>query len=40
MKPIRNSAKGDIAYIREYLGKNHEFAEWDYDIHQVEFYLF
>lgn len=30
---------GDISYIREYIGKNHEFAEWDSDIHQVEFYF-
>ncbi|GIP18176.1 DNA mismatch repair protein MutT [Paenibacillus montaniterrae] len=30
---------GDIVYIREYIGKNHEFAEWDYDVHQVEFYF-
>ncbi|BCG59450.1 NUDIX domain-containing protein [Paenibacillus sp. URB8-2] len=30
---------GDIVYIREYIGKNHEFSEWDYDVHQVEFYF-
>ncbi|XID94866.1 NUDIX domain-containing protein [Paenibacillaceae bacterium WGS1546] len=30
---------GDIAYIREYIGKNHQFADWDYDVHQVEFYF-
>lgn len=29
----------DILYIREYIGKNHQFAEWDADIHQVEFYF-
>ncbi|MDG0875539.1 NUDIX domain-containing protein [Paenibacillus thiaminolyticus] len=29
----------DIWYIREYIGKNHEHAEWDYDVHQVEFYF-
>lgn len=29
----------DIVFIREYIGKNHEFAEWDHDIHQVEFYF-
>jgi ADP-ribose pyrophosphatase YjhB (NUDIX family) len=28
---------GDIRYIREYIGKHHEFAEWDYDLHQIEF---
>jgi len=30
---------GDIVYIREYIGKNHSFAEWDHDVHQVEFYF-
>ncbi|WCF05969.1 NUDIX domain-containing protein [Paenibacillus thiaminolyticus] len=29
----------DIWYIREYIGKNHEHAESDYDVHQVEFYF-
>lgn len=29
----------DLLYIREYIGKNHEFAEWDSDLHQVEFYF-
>jgi len=29
----------DILHIREYIGKNHQFAEWDHDIHQVEFYF-
>ncbi|MGG4396183.1 NUDIX domain-containing protein [Paenibacillus thiaminolyticus] len=29
----------DIWYIREYIGKNHERAEWDYDVHQVEIYF-
>jgi 8-oxo-dGTP diphosphatase len=29
----------DLIHIREYIGKNHEFAEWDSDIHQVEFYF-
>ncbi|GIO31297.1 MULTISPECIES: NUDIX domain-containing protein [Paenibacillus] len=29
----------DLVYIREYIGKNHEFAKWDSDIHQVEFYF-
>lgn len=28
---------GDILYIREYIGKNHQFAEWDFDMHQIEF---
>jgi len=30
---------GELLYIREYIGKHHEFAEWDYDVHQVEFYF-
>ncbi|WP_051217468.1 NUDIX domain-containing protein [Paenibacillus assamensis] len=29
----------DIVHIRAYTGNNHEFAEWDYDVHQVEFYF-
>lgn len=29
----------DLLYIREYIGKNHEHAEWDSDVHQVEFYF-
>ncbi|WP_442600689.1 NUDIX domain-containing protein [Paenibacillus sp. KN14-4R] len=29
----------DILFIREYIGKNHQYAEWDYDVHQVEFYF-
>ena len=28
---------GDLRYIREYIGRNHEFAEWDGDLHQIEF---
>lgn len=28
---------GDIRFIREYIGKNHEFAEEDADIHQNEY---
>lgn len=27
----------DILFIREYIGKNHEFAEWDSDVHQIEY---
>lgn len=30
---------GQLVYVRGYIGKNHEFAEWDYDLHQVEFYF-
>lgn len=29
----------DIMFIREYIGKNHQFAEWDADVHQMEFYF-
>lgn len=28
---------GDIRYIREYIGKHHEFSHVDADVHQVEF---
>jgi ADP-ribose pyrophosphatase YjhB (NUDIX family) len=30
---------GELLHIREYIGKNHEFAQWDADVHQVEFYF-
>ncbi|WP_440115734.1 NUDIX domain-containing protein [Paenibacillus sp. QZ-Y1] len=30
---------GELLHIREYIGQNHEFAEWDADVHQVEFYF-
>ncbi|MGU3470047.1 NUDIX domain-containing protein [Paenibacillus sp. D51F] len=30
---------GDLLHIREYIGRNHEFSEWDSEIHQVEFYF-
>ncbi len=30
---------GDLVLMREYIGKNHEFAATDSDIHQVEFYF-
>ena len=29
----------DLVYVREYIGKNHEFASWDGEVHQVEFYF-
>ncbi|KGA97187.1 NUDIX hydrolase [Alkalihalobacillus alcalophilus ATCC 27647 = CGMCC 1.3604] len=29
----------EIAHIREYIGKNHQYAEFDYDLHQVEYYF-
>lgn len=28
---------GDLRFVREYFGKNHEFAEWDSEIHQIEY---
>lgn len=28
---------GDILFIRDYIGKNHEFSEWDSDMHQIEY---
>lgn len=28
-----------LVYVREYIGKNHEFAAWDSDVHQIEFYF-
>jgi 8-oxo-dGTP diphosphatase len=27
----------DILFVRDYIGKNHEFAEWDGEIHQIEY---
>ncbi|GGE68802.1 NUDIX domain-containing protein [Priestia taiwanensis] len=30
---------GELLYVREYIGKNHEFAETDAHAHQVEFYF-
>jgi len=30
---------GDLVYVREYIGKNHQFADSDSEIHQVEFYF-
>ena len=30
---------GSLRWVREYLGKNHEFAEEDGDAHQVEFWF-
>lgn len=31
---------GKMILCREYIGKNHEFAETDSDFHQVEFYFY
>jgi len=30
---------GELVWIREYIGKNHEFAKWDSDVHQIEYYF-
>ncbi len=30
---------GALLFIREYIGKNHEHASFDYDFHQVEHYF-
>ncbi|MDA8243983.1 MAG: NUDIX domain-containing protein [Elusimicrobia bacterium] len=27
---------GRVRYVRDYIARNHEFAEWDRDFHQVE----
>ncbi|MGF3102875.1 NUDIX domain-containing protein [Rossellomorea sp. DUT-2] len=30
---------GELLHIREYIGRNHEHASFDYDVHQMEFYF-
>ncbi|MGM9988724.1 MAG: NUDIX domain-containing protein [Bacillaceae bacterium] len=30
---------GELLFIREYIGKNHEFAAFDAHVHQVEYYF-
>ena len=30
---------GELLHIREYIGKNHEYASADVDVHQVEYYF-
>jgi 8-oxo-dGTP diphosphatase len=30
---------GELLYIREYIGKNHEYSTLDHHVHQVEFYF-
>jgi len=30
---------GELLFIREYIGKNHEHAAFDADVHQVEYYF-
>ncbi|WP_127583569.1 NUDIX domain-containing protein [Paenibacillus koleovorans] len=29
----------ELLCVREYIGKNHQFADWDSAVHQVEFYF-
>lgn len=29
----------DLLHVREYIGKNHEHADYDNDLHQVEYYF-
>lgn len=35
----QNVEIGDLLFIREYIGKNHEFASSDFNVHQIEFYF-
>ena len=30
---------GELLHVREYIGKNHEYASDDFDVHQVEYYF-
>jgi len=30
---------GELLFLREYIGKNHEYAENDANVHQIEFYF-
>ena len=30
---------GKLVWIREYIGKNHEFANSDFNVHQIEYYF-
>ncbi len=32
-------AMGELLHIRDYIGKNHEHASFDFDVHQVEYYF-
>lgn len=27
----------DIVFVRDYIGRNHEYAEWDGEMHQIEY---
>lgn len=35
----RRVTVGGLLHVREYIGQNHQFADWDADVHQVEFYF-
>ncbi|TDQ40749.1 NUDIX domain-containing protein [Aureibacillus halotolerans] len=35
----QNVRVGELLHLREYIGKNHEFASFDVNVHQVEFYF-
>ena len=30
---------GELLYVREYIGKNHEYSSHDFNVHQVEYYF-
>ncbi|MCR2821272.1 NUDIX domain-containing protein [Lederbergia panacisoli] len=30
---------GELLYIREYIGKNHEHSAFDFNVHQIEYYF-
>lgn len=30
---------GELLHVREYIGKNHEHAAFDHEVHQIEFYF-
>ncbi len=29
----------ELLHIREYIGKNHEYASFDFNVHQIEYYF-
>ncbi|MBS4218800.1 NUDIX domain-containing protein [Bacillus sp. FJAT-49711] len=35
----RKISIGELLYIREYIGKNHEHSAFDFEVHQVEYYF-
>ncbi|NDI33973.1 NUDIX domain-containing protein [Chengkuizengella sediminis] len=30
---------GELLHLREYIGKNHEYSSFDFNVHQVEYYF-